>query len=134
MNSSLINQIMATELICMNISGQNMLLELFPHTNIDEEKRTMSFTKYGKTIPLYGEPCILANRGANRDEVHALMLWAEHNAAPFGKVVGVIDPETGDASIFDKNFLTEHGIDKSPCPKPKSPVVEPEKVVAPAAE
>lgn len=62
------------------------------------------------------------------------MSRAEHNVTPFGKVVGIIDPETGYTSIFDKNFLTEHGIDKSPCPRSKSPVVEPEKVVAPAAD
>lgn len=120
---------MAVELICMNIRGQNMLLQLFPDANIDEEKGTMSFTKFGKTIPLYGNPYIMANRGASRDEVHVLMSWAEHNVTPFGKVVGVIDPESGDVSIFDKNFMTEHEIDKSPCPKPKNPVVEPEKVV-----
>jgi len=63
-NSSLIKQIMTTELLCMNIRGKKMLVQLFPSTILDEEKGTLFFTKYGKITLSTEKPYNMDNRGS----------------------------------------------------------------------
>lgn len=73
---------MANELICMNIYGQNMMLQSFPPANIDEEKEVMSLPNAEKLWrPLYHD-----EQGCQPDEVRELMSWVEHNVAHPGKV------------------------------------------------